>query len=340
MTHFLGCLALMTALVVAHANVMDDIFKQNHMFPDENPKEEVDGLKLFEGDLLLTDEKKMEIEAMRAGHEPMFDVRQSGKWPGKTVPYTFRSGGGTLSATEKLIIVRAMGQFMQQTCVKFKPRTNEQSYVEFFKGGGCYSYLGRIGGKQPISIGRGCAITGIVIHEIMHAIGFYHEQARLDRDRYITINLNNVRPQYHRQFSKYAPGAASTLGEPYDKQSVMHYGRSAFAINRAIPVITSKSNPNEELGQRNGFSKIDLNQIRKHYDCAAPTLPPTQPPVTKPPTRPPTKPPGTKCTRGGLTSRDKWAFCRRLDNFCKSHYEVRENCCRTCRFRAGIIPPK
>ena len=50
--------------------------------------------------------------------------------------------------------------------------------------------------------------------------------------------------------------------------------------------------------------------------------------------------PGTKCTRGGLTSRDKWAFCRRLDNFCKSHYEVRENCCRTCRFRAGIIPPK
>ena len=42
--------------------------------------------------MLLTDEKKMEIEAMRAGHEPMFDVRQSGKWPGKTVPYTFGSG--------------------------------------------------------------------------------------------------------------------------------------------------------------------------------------------------------------------------------------------------------
>ena len=26
-------------------------------------------------------------------------------------------------------------------------------------------------------------------------------------------------------FKKYRPGQASTLGEPYDKQSVMHYGK-------------------------------------------------------------------------------------------------------------------
>ena len=26
-------------------------------------------------------------------------------------------------------------------------------------------------------------------------------------------------------FKKYRPGEASTLGEPYDKQSVMHYGK-------------------------------------------------------------------------------------------------------------------
>ena len=26
-------------------------------------------------------------------------------------------------------------------------------------------------------------------------------------------------------FEKYLPGKASTLGEPYDKQSIMHYGK-------------------------------------------------------------------------------------------------------------------
>merc|ERR1712036_7870 len=154
---------------------------------------------------------------------------------------------------------------------------------------------------------------------------------------FITINLNNVPTVFHRQFAKYRAGSASTLGEPYDKQSVMHYGRYAFAINRRIPVITSKSNPNEDLGQRNGFSRIDLNQVRKHYSCDVnpPTLPPT-----RPPTRPPTvRPPVTQCRRRGRQSRDKWAFCRRIDNYCKNHFVVRENCCRTCRTRAGIVPP-
>ena len=52
--------------------------------------------------------------------------------------------------------------------------------------------IGRQGGKQQISLGRGCGYKGVAIHEMMHALGFYHEQSRLDRDNYSTINWNNI----------------------------------------------------------------------------------------------------------------------------------------------------
>lgn len=59
----------------------------------------------------------------------------------------------------------------------------------------------------------------------------------------------------------------TTLGLPYDYDGVMHYGAYAFAIDRKKPTIIKKTNLGGKIGQRTGFSNIDLAQLNTLYNC-------------------------------------------------------------------------
>ena len=57
---------------------------------------------------------------------------------------------------------------------------------------GCYSAVGRVGRDQELNLEQACVQHGTVVHELVHAIGYYHEQSRPDRDDYVAILQENI----------------------------------------------------------------------------------------------------------------------------------------------------
>ncbi|XP_044126454.1 embryonic protein UVS.2-like [Bufo gargarizans] len=177
------------------------------------------------------------------------------------VPYTISS---EFSNAYVSIIQKAMQEFETLTCVRFANRTTESDYVQIVVQSGCWSYLGKIGGGQQLSLVPECMTHGSVQHELNHALGFYHEQSRTDRDNYVTVLLDNVLLGTAPNFQKYD---SNNLGLEYDYSSVMHYGRYAFSKTNDLPTIVPIPDSSVKIGQRYGLSTLDIAKINKLYQC-------------------------------------------------------------------------
>ncbi|XP_075183078.1 embryonic protein UVS.2-like [Anomaloglossus baeobatrachus] len=212
-------------------------------------------IPLYEGDIVLDSHRsaiKCDDDSCRWSKDSAGIVN---------VPYTISPD---ISASSVSLIKVAMQEFETLTCVRFVDRTTESDYLQIVVSGGCWSYMGRRGGGQPVSLDIDCMGHGTIQHELNHVLGFVHEHSRSDRDDYVDILLENTFPGTASNFVKYD---TNNLRLAYDYSSVMHYGRYAFSISNYLPTITPKPDPSVAIGQRYGLSSLDITKINTLYQC-------------------------------------------------------------------------
>ena len=187
-------------------------------------------------------------------------------WPGGVVPYEFDANVSPGNQAQALLAMAQWAAISNGVCVSFTPRSGQANFIHFQNSTMNNSLVGMQSGGQAINI-TDWGTTFIIAHELAHALGYYHEQSRSDRDFYVAIHLENVcqtccSGSCNSQFT-IRPGMGAEWG-PYDFDSVMHYGPCSFSTATDCPTngMTITMQPGYEaflnaIGQRNHLSTLD-----------------------------------------------------------------------------------
>ncbi len=222
--------------------------------------------------------------AIAADSDPTHQQARSEKpqpWPGGIIPYDISK----LTPPQQVIARRAMQRWLDTGAkIKFIPRTNEIEYVNFTgqtNAGNNTSYVGfKKGERTDINITAFWwrDLEWMPAHELGHVLGFFHEHERWNRDQFITVHYENIKPGRAHDYDWIAKTNWLVTSLPYDYQSIMHY-RVCWAGacendctdgdgSSPCAVLSPKDKRYDSvIGQwtDNGISKLDAEKARLVY---------------------------------------------------------------------------
>lgn len=236
--------------------------------------------ELFEGDIVLDPEDVRFDEEGRAT-APLFAVGDARLWPDATVPYVIDPTVTTPGRVRNAMAVWA------EHGIRFVPHTDQDAYVVFRERDQsvCSASVGyRAGTVRYINLRNtarydACPL-GVVVHELGHTLGLWHEHTRPDRDEHVRILWDNIPDGHEDQFWI---GSGRMIG-PYDVASTMHYLSSWLDDGTGPSIVRlDGSRINHDTAT---LSPGDIADIRELYFGGADPEP-TEPPVMEPDDGPP-----------------------------------------------------
>ncbi|MBX3382946.1 MAG: hypothetical protein KF864_05495 [Phycisphaeraceae bacterium] len=161
--------------------------------------------------------------------EPRGPYSPAPPWPGGVIPFEY---DGNVSQANRTLFNAAMSEVSAYCAVTFVPKQDfHLSWIHIQNS---------TANNAPIGFGNGQRVVNIVnwnvhyimVHELFHVLGIYHEQSRTDRDNFVTINTSLISQTAcngpcNSNFN--IENNSLTVGI-YNFSSFMHYSRTAFTI--------------------------------------------------------------------------------------------------------------
>tara|TARA_R110002072_G_scaffold25443_6_gene85226 strand:+ start:190388 stop:194125 length:3738 start_codon:yes stop_codon:yes gene_type:complete len=191
-------------------------------------------------------------------------------WPGGVVPYAFDAN--TVSPSQQVMTRRAMAEIEGVCGVTFVPWTSGPNYLFIRENPNSTTVSNSSVGMQPVPQFLNIAeehwnARFVIVHELMHALGFMHEHQRADRNLYVTINWNAIDPFCVGGCTGNFALSNSQMVGGYDFESVMHYQQDAFGFGGATTIQCKPgfTQYQTEMGHYSYLSAGDAQALQTKY---------------------------------------------------------------------------
>lgn len=158
-----------------------------------------------------------------------------------------------------------MRNISAQTCIKIRRTFNlKEPHVTIQRTSrGCWSSVGYRRETAKINLARACMSQATIQHEILHALAFVHMHNHPDRDKYVKIKYENIKPGHEHNFMIKTHKSVHDFGLGYDYKSLMHYGGKHFSNNGKNTIVPLKDGVS--IGTAEALSAKDIIKLKKVY---------------------------------------------------------------------------
>ncbi|CAK1541744.1 unnamed protein product [Leptosia nina] len=155
-------------------------------------------------------------------------------------------------------------------CVQFKPlseKTENATWLHItnpHKQRDCVHQMKSTDEKEIVAVlGYDCLKDSDILHVLLHAVGLRDEVTHPQRDRFIRVLWNNIRPEHRSLYRLQVQDASKVLSE-YDPLSIMHFHDRAFSSNGQATIVPLV--PGLMISPSKQLSQLDVMKLRLLFE--------------------------------------------------------------------------